>query len=92
MIKFHVTGDNVVRLECRGTAMDMVAEITYLVRDVYRHFTEASPTSGNNFKTLIQMAIADDESPVWERGEATGDAITKVEIRLPGMGNGDGSV
>lgn len=79
MLKIYLDGDKgIEEIEYRGNAFTAVAEITYLIRKIYALLTEKNRNVGKLFKEIVQEAIADNDSPVWD------DGIVSVEVKFPG--------
>lgn len=70
-------------IEFSGSLANAVADATFAVRDMYRHFSEKEPLLGTLFQLGIQAIIVDDDSPVWRHNEKEKDGIKSVEIKLP---------
>lgn len=61
-----------------------MADLTFLVRQIYREMDEDEAKA---FKYAIQEVIADEESPVWEREgklENEPDGVKRIRFLFPG--------
>lgn len=88
MLKVHIdSNEGIYELEANGTGLTVISELTLLIHEIYGQLRCADFASGEIFKHLLQTAVKDNNSPVWDPEEkAQEDGIQKIEIRLPDMG------
>lgn len=83
MIKFSIDQNGNADIEIGGTPFEVVAEITYLIRDLYSHYMAVDEKIAKLFQRNMQSVLADNDSPVWEAQKVSKEGITVVEIRMP---------
>lgn len=83
MIKFSIDQNGNADIEIGGTPFEVVAEITYLIRDVHSHYLAVDEKLAKVFQNTMQSLLADNDSPVWEAQKVSKEGITVVEIRMP---------
>lgn len=88
MLRFNIDTDtNVAELSVEGTPMRVIAELTFVIRALYKQLRHSNEKSGEGFKVALQTIIGDDESPVWKLDYDKSSNITAIEFRFPHKGN-----
>lgn len=82
MLKAEIGGEE-DRIEFEGSFIDALFESTYIIRNLYFHFSRINPLLAMSFKSLIKATVCDDASPVWEPMDVHGgDGIKSVSIHI----------
>ena len=69
-------------IEFSGNIATAISDTTFVIKDVYKHFSRKNALDGELFQIGIKALIMDDDSPVW-KDEEEKDGIKSVEIKLP---------
>ena len=74
------------RVKVHGSALEITADITYIISDVYGAIKRENPSTGDMFKFFMRRAMDDDDSPIWnlnEPGSRQEDVIKSIHIQVP---------
>lgn len=68
MLKILIDADkDVAEIIAIGNTLDLVSEISFLIREIWRGMDRDDPEHADAFKGLIQDVVRNDASPLWER-------------------------
>lgn len=88
MLKCHLEKEtNTCKIEVKGSPIEILTDVTFLISDVYLTFRENSPFMGDLFQHILRDAVNDDSSPIWEVSgahKAGKDGVRGVSIQIPG--------
>lgn len=79
MIKANVSGER-VRLEANGTLEDILVDSARMINAVYTTFCRTDPDVGEAYKSVMQGAMPDPESPIWQANEQDGVVVDMAEL------------
>lgn len=88
MLKCHLekeTGTG--KIEVRGSPIEILSDVAFLINDVYTLFQNNSPITGDFFRTILRDAVNDDSSPIWKAScthKAGKDGVKGVSVQIPG--------
>ena len=87
MLKCHLDdATNTAVITVKGNLITILADLTYLIHDIYLEFRSNDHAAGCVFKHDLQRIIGDNSSPVWEEsdtGEAEKHGVNNISIRIP---------
>ena len=87
MLKCHLEKETGTGKICvKGNPIEILADVTLLINDVYNVFRGKGPIMGDFFRTMLRDAVNDDSSPVWKESdtdEAEKHGVNNVSIRIP---------
>ena len=92
MLKCHLDSKtNTCKIDVDGNAASILADLSYLINDIYLAFRNHGPIMGEAFKFALQEMVGDDSSPIWQgfgtqegAQEVREDGVKKVSIKFPG--------
>lgn len=88
MLKCHLEKEtNTCKIEVKGNPIGILAEVTFLINDVYNVFRENSPIMGDFFRYALRDAVNDDSSLIWkvpDTNKAGKDGVKCVSVHIPG--------
>lgn len=68
-IKLDVA-EGVNTFEMEGDFLDLFAEATFVISQIYKQIYRGNPMVADAFKSAVQIAVRGDDSPVWAPAEA----------------------
>lgn len=71
MIKANVSRER-VSLEANGTLEDILIDSARMINAVYMTLLRGNPDAAEVYKSLMQGAVNDSESPIWQANEQDG--------------------
>lgn len=81
MLKCHLDKDkNFAMVEATGNMISILADVTYVVGEIYGSLMRDDPISALIFKEMFRECVNDDRSPVFQTDD---DGVTGVSIRIP---------
>ena len=88
MLKCHLEREtDTGKIEVKGSPIEILADVTFLISDVYLAFQKNSPIMGDLFRDILRDAVNDDSSPIWKVSgtrKAGKDGVKGVSIQIPG--------
>lgn len=92
MLKCHLDRKtNTCEIKIDGRVSSILADLSYLINDIYLACRNDNPILGAAFKFTLQEMVGDDSSPIWQEldahegtHEVREDGVEKVPIRFPG--------
>ena len=88
MLKCHSEKETcTAKIHVQGTPIEILTDVTFLVREAYITFQNNSPIMGDFFRHMLRDAVNDDSSPVWKVSgtrKAGKDGVKDVSIQIPG--------
>ena len=75
------------KIEAKGSPIDILADVTFLIHEVYTTFQNDSPIMGCLFRDILRDAVNDDSSPIWKISgthKAGKDGVKGVSVHIPG--------
>ena len=88
MLKCHLEEEtNTCKIEVKGNLIGILADVTFLIRDVYIAFQNDSPITGDLFRDMLRDVVNDDSSPIWKISgthKAGKDGVKGVSVQIPG--------
>jgi hypothetical protein len=79
MIKANVNGER-VSLEANGTLKDILFDSCQMVNAVYTTLLRINPDVGEAYKSVLQSAVSDPESHIWQANEQDGVVVDMEEL------------
>lgn len=67
MLKCKIKNGRITRLVVKGTILDTLAEVSFLVAEMYRMLSKHDEEKGELFKRAFIAAVTDEDSPVWKK-------------------------
>ena len=87
MLKCHLEEEtNTCKIEAKGNLIGILADVTFLIRDVYIAFQNNSPLMGDFFRSMLRDVVNDDSSPIWKASgtnKAWKDGVKGVSVHIP---------
>jgi hypothetical protein len=85
MLKINVE-EHAIHVEFGGGGLNMLlAELSMAINRLYENVCDQNEAAGEYMKIMLQMAITDNDSPIWQKiTKDDEDGIKSVEIKLPG--------
>ena len=77
-IKLDVV-EGIDTFEVEGGFVDLFAEATFVISQIYKQMHKGNPKVANAFKEAVQIAIRGDDNPVW----ATDKSMPGTVIMMP---------
>lgn len=77
MIKANVSGER-VRLEANGNMKEILADSCKMINAVYTLLCRTNPDVGEAYKSVMQGAMIDPESPIWQVNEKDGAVMVDM--------------
>ena len=77
MIKANASGER-VSLEANGTLKDILDDSCQIINAVYTTLLRTNPDSANVYKSVMQGAVNDPESPIWQPNEKDGAVMVDM--------------
>lgn len=88
MLKCHLEEEtNTCKIEVKGNLIGILADVTFLINDVYTLFQNNSPIMGCLFRDILRDAVNDDSSPIWKASgthKAGKYGVKSVSVHIPG--------
>lgn len=88
MLKCHLEKEtSTCNITVEGSPIDILADVTFLIRNVYLAFQKNSPIAGSIFRDMLLEVVNDYSSPVWDASgtrKAGKDGVKGVSIQIPG--------
>ena len=92
MLKCHLDNEtNTCKIDVEGSTASILADLAYLINDIYLAIRNTNPIAGGAFKFALQEMVGDDSSPIWQEldahestHEVREDGVKRVSIRFPG--------
>lgn len=88
MLKCHLEKEaDKFEIEVKGNTIDILADVTALINDVYLALQENNPIMGCLFRDILRDAVNDDSSPIWKASgthKAGKDGVKGVSVQIPG--------
>ena len=82
MLKYTHDKDE-CNLEFSGNLLDILAEVTYLIKRVHNALEEKEPKLAEEFKRLLIKTVSDENSPLWLDGKrAAENLIEKIRKKF----------
>lgn len=60
------TKEGIDTFEMEGEFLDLFAEATFVISQIYKQMHKGNPMVANAFKKAVQIAMRGDDSPVWD--------------------------
>lgn len=73
------------KIAAAGSGLEILADVAFLIKEIHE---KMDADDARMFKELMQKCITDEESPVWDNEEKTGnktDGVKSVRFVFPGM-------
>ena len=91
MLKCHLDNEtNTCKIDVEGSAASILADLAYLINDIYLAIRNTNPIDGGAFKFALQEMVGDDSSPIWQEfdthegaQEVREDGVKEVSARVP---------
>ncbi|MGM9627282.1 MAG: hypothetical protein ACI3V4_04215 [Faecousia sp.] len=91
MLKCHLDSKtNTCKIDVEGNAASILADLSYLINDIYLAFRNHGPIMGEAFKFSLQKMVGDDSSPIWQdfgtqegEQEVREDGVKGVSVLVP---------
>lgn len=91
MLKCHLDSKtNTCEIKIEGRITSILADLAYLINDIYLAFRNHGPIMGEVFKFSLQKMVGDDSSPIWQdfgtqegAQEVREDGVKGVFVRVP---------
>ena len=64
-IKLDVA-EGIDTFEMEGDFLDLFAEATFVISQIYKQMHKGDPMMANAFKSAVQIAVGGDDSPMWD--------------------------
>ena len=77
MIKANVSGER-VSIAANGTLKDILADSCRIINAVYTTLLRTNPDVGEAYKAVMQGAMNDPESPIWQANEQDGAVMVDM--------------
>ena len=77
MIKANVSVERVI-LEANGTLEDILADTCRMINAVYMSLLRGNPVGAEVYKSVLQGAVSDPESPIWQVNEQDGAVMVDM--------------
>lgn len=77
MIKANVSRE-MVSIEAKGTLKDILDDSARMIKAVYTTFCRTNPDVGEVYKSVMQGAMIDPESPIWQVNEQDGAVMVDM--------------
>ena len=92
MLKCHLDSKtNTCEIKIEGRITSILADLSYLINDIYLACRNENPLLGEAFRFSLQRMVGDDSSPIWQElgahestNEVREDGVKRVSIRFPG--------
>lgn len=88
MLKCHLEKEtNTRKIEVKGNPIEILADVAFLINDIYLAFRENSPIMGDLFRTALLDVVNYDSSPIWKVSgthKAGKDGVKSVSVHIPG--------
>nr|DAQ40830.1 MAG TPA: hypothetical protein [Caudoviricetes sp.] len=78
MIKVNVNSER-VSIEAKGTLKDILADSSRMINAVYTTVRRNDPDVAEVYKLVMQGAVNDPESPIWQVNEQDGAVVVDME-------------
>lgn len=66
MIRYEADKEKgIITLSSAGSGLELISETLAFISGMYENIKETKPEGAEGFKYLLQTAIADNSSPVW---------------------------
>lgn len=83
-IKLDVA-EGIDTFEMEGDFLDLFAEATFVISQIYKQMHKGNPMMANAFKEAVQIAMRGDDSPVWATDQSMpGTVIVMPKFRKEG--------
>lgn len=79
MIKANVSRER-VSLEANGALEDILFDIARMINAVYTALRRNNPDAAEVYKSVLQSAVSDPESPIWQANEQDGWTVDMAEL------------
>lgn len=87
ILTYTYTKDKIGNLSVNGTALEITTALFSCIPAVYADLcSDINPVMAEILKKIIQEAVADNDSPVWDINKSIG---SRVFIRLPSEKEGE---
>ena len=80
MIKANVSRKR-VSLEANGTLVDITVDSGRMINAVYTTLRRNNPDVAEAYKSVMQGAVDDPESPIWQDNEQDGVTVDMAELK-----------
>lgn len=80
MIKANVSRERVI-LEANGTLEDILADSCLMINAVYTTLLRGNPAGAEVYKSVMQGAVNDPKSPIWQANEQDGVTVDMAELK-----------
>ena len=77
MIKANVSRE-MVSLDVNGTLVDILTDSCRMINAVYTTFCRNNPDVAETYKSVMQGAVSDPKSPIWQANEQDGAVIVDM--------------
>ena len=68
MLNIKLSEENgIERFEIHGSGGAIIAEMSFVIGQVYRQVQRGNKQTAEGFKRAMQIAVGGDDSPVWEQ-------------------------
>lgn len=68
--------------EIEGELMDLFAEATFVIGQIYKQIYRGKPLAADAFKRAVQIAVGGDDSPMWDTdNQMQGTVIVMQKFR-----------
>jgi hypothetical protein len=79
MLKYERSDDK-CELEMEGNVLEICADVTFMIREVYQGITKDEPEVAKAFRDMVIRVVSDPEGPVWtDPKNAVRQLIQKLE-------------
>ena len=86
MLKCHLEKEtNTGKIEVKGSPIEILTDVAFLINDVYTLFQNNSPIMGDLFRDILRDAVNDDSSPIWKvsgTNKAGKDGVRSVSAQI----------
>lgn len=83
MLNIKLSEENgIERFEIHGSGGAIIAEMSFVIGQVYRQVQRGNKQAAEGFKRAMQIAVGGDDSPVWKKdGALPGTVIVMPRIK-----------
>lgn len=64
-------------LEMKGNVVELVSEVTYMIRVVHENLAKKEPGLAEAFRDMVTKCVTDERSPVWTDADSMRDVIAQ---------------
>jgi hypothetical protein len=79
------TKEGIDTFEMEGEFLDLFAEATFVIGQIYKQMHKGNPMMADAFKSAVQIAVGGDDSPMWDADKVMpGTVIVMPKFRKEG--------